>query len=107
MKPEVSLCKCGNPRRLPDQRYCRTCHNQYMRENRSRHNQLNPEARLRANARSYAGVYLRRGKLESQPCKVLLCSEKAEIHHPDYTRPLDVEWLCRKHHLEHHQEAGL
>lgn len=54
------------------------------------------------NARSYAKVYLRRGKLKQEPCKV--CGQKAEKHHPDYSKPLEVEWLCRRHHLALHAE---
>jgi hypothetical protein len=53
-------------------------------------------------ARAYARVYVRRGKLIPQPC--IKCGAKAEIHHPDYRRPLDVIWLCRAHHLELHRE---
>lgn len=30
------------------------------------------------------------------------CGKKAEAHHPDYSRPLDVVWLCKKHHREVH-----
>lgn len=26
-------------------------------------------------------------------------------HHPDYSRPLDVVWLCDKHHKEVHAMA--
>ena len=44
---------------------------------------------------------LLRGKLERQPCWV--CGEKAEAHHPDYDRPLDVVWLCSPHHKEVHK----
>jgi hypothetical protein len=44
---------------------------------------------------------VRDGRLVRQPCEV--CgAEKAEAHHDDYSKPLDVRWLCRKHHLEHH-----
>lgn len=40
------------------------------------------------------------GKIIREPCE--LCGEAAEAHHDDYSRPLDVRWLCRKHHVEHH-----
>lgn len=44
---------------------------------------------------------IRSGKLIRLPCEI--CGyEKSEAHHDDYTKPLDVRWLCRKHHLEHH-----
>lgn len=41
---------------------------------------------------------LARGELVRQPCEV--CGGKAEAHHSDYSRPLDVRWFCRKHHYE-------
>ena len=71
-----------------------------MRKHRPLHSDLPTEARLRANARSYANVYLRRGKLKRQPCQ---CgSPDSEMHHEDYSKPLDVVWLCSScHHLVH------
>jgi hypothetical protein len=52
-------------------------------------------------ARSIAGVYKRRGKIRQQPCKA--CgSPDSQMHHHDYTKPLDVEWLCFKCHRERH-----
>lgn len=44
---------------------------------------------------------IRDGRLTMQPCEA--CGVlPAEAHHDDYSRPLDVRWLCRQHHLEHH-----
>ena len=48
---------------------------------------------------------LRSGKLQKQPCWV--CGEpKSEGHHAHYDLPLDVVWLCRKHHREAHRAAA-
>lgn len=64
---------------------------------------LPEEERRKDNARSYANVYKRRGKIELAPCKK--CgSPDSEMHHPDYGRPLDVEFFCRPCHLEHHRD---
>lgn len=43
------------------------------------------------------------GTLVKLPCWVCGC-EKVEGHHPDYDAPLDVIWLCKKHHMEIHRE---
>lgn len=48
---------------------------------------------------------LRSGKLVRKPCKV--CGErKSQGHHCDYDKPLDVMWLCQKHHSEWHIKNG-
>jgi len=66
---------------------------------------MTDEQRRRDNARSYAGVYKRRGKLTPQPCAT--CGDSAaEMHHEDYDRPLSVVWLCRMCHVEHHATAA-
>ena len=44
---------------------------------------------------------IRSGKIKKGKCKVCGC-EKVEGHHHDYTDPLDVTWLCRKHHKGFH-----
>ena len=45
---------------------------------------------------------LRRGDIKRKPCEV--CGEvKSHGHHPDYNYPLDVIWLCSKHHAEEHR----
>jgi len=48
---------------------------------------------------------IRRGKLKKFPC--LVCgNETSEAHHPDYSRPLDVVWLCTSHHQQVHTDVA-
>jgi hypothetical protein len=51
-------------------------------------------------ARVITKMAMQSGRLKPQPC--MICGAKSEAHHPDYSRPLDVVWLCRKHHMETH-----
>lgn len=92
---------CGSEHWRADQRYCVNCHNAYMRAWRRTH-PLTAEQRFKDNARSMANVYLRRGKILRANC--VLCSEPhAQMHHPDYSRPLDVIWMCRDCHMALHR----
>lgn len=55
----------------------------------------------RHRARNTVLSALKNGLLIKGKCAV--CGDaKAEAHHEDYKKPLDVIWLCRKHHLEAH-----
>lgn len=101
---KTTCSKCGEPleQSRRTQRYCKKCHAESMRLLRPKHSELYPEAKKRANARAYAKVYLRRGKLIKQPC-IVCGDEDSQMHHADYDKPLDVIWYCRKHHLEHHE----
>jgi hypothetical protein len=47
---------------------------------------------------------LRDGHIVKGPCRLAGpdCAGKIQAHHFDYSRPLDVDWLCDHHHrLEH------
>lgn len=51
-------------------------------------------------ARRQVSYALKTGTLKKEPC---ICGEtKVDAHHGDYKRPLDVIWLCKKHHSEVH-----
>lgn len=94
--------KCRNFPRRGDGRWCRQCHNRYMRETRQTYVEFSPEQQRRAIARSHANMAQRRGALVPKPCEV--CgSEHVEKHHDDYARPLVVRWLCRAHHRALHK----
>lgn len=43
---------------------------------------------------------LKSGKIHRHPC--FICGNKAQAHHDDYSKPLEVIWLCTKHHAERH-----
>jgi len=107
---KTTCSRCDGPlgSNLGKQRYCRECHNKWRRDNPAPYKpqiglyqRLTPRTRLQNNARSYANEYLRRGKIQRKPCEQ--CgAPKSEMHHEDYTKPLQVRWLCRKHHMELH-----
>lgn len=51
-------------------------------------------------ARSQIRYALLKGKLKKRSCEIYRCEEsKTEAHHSDYSKPLDVIWLCRQHHM--------
>lgn len=58
----------------------------------------------RRSARTALYRAIETGLLTPQPC--IVCGAKAEAHHPDYSAPLDVVWLCRTHHMQIHKEAA-
>lgn len=104
--------------------WCKACKNEYWsryyRERRERY------AEYRRNAGENPGVFRRRasnakadrerypekyrarnkvhnalraGRLVKQPCR--FCGEtKVQAHHEDYSKPLDVIWVCFKCHIE-------
>lgn len=60
---------------------------------------------VKRKAHVIAGNAIRDGRLEKQPCEV--CGEaQVHAHHDDYAKPLEVRWLCSKHHNEWHNVHG-
>ena len=62
----------------------------------------NPE-KHRANRLAQYAIKL--GYIKRKECE--MCGSKESIaHHPDYTKPLDVIFLCKIHHYEIHLSDG-
>lgn len=100
---------------------CKACARYDVRENRKRkleyyiaydrERSKNPE-RIAAIGRSRephkaaasraVQAAVKAGKIAKLPCEVCGAA-KSEAHHPDYSKPLDVVWLCRKHHADAHR----
>lgn len=63
------------------------------------YNLRNPKKKY---AREQVAYAIKTGKLTSQSCEV--CGyEVTHAHHDDYSKPLDVRWLCDNHHKEWHR----
>jgi hypothetical protein len=63
----------------------------YLRKYRAE----NPE---KYRAHSILNKAVSRGKIHKQPCEICGTTERIEAHHEDYSKPLDVIWLCSMHH---------
>jgi hypothetical protein len=61
----------------------------------------NPE---KAKARNAVSNALRDGKIIRYPCN---CGNiKSQAHHKDYSKLLEIDWLCRKCHLAEHDKTS-
>lgn len=101
------LCKkCGSQfsptpaRRARDGR-CPPCRNrqQYL-QRRER-----PEEAAKMRARKKLRRAVQAGRIVRGACEVC-AAPNAEAHHADYSKPLDVRWLCSAHHEELHRRSG-
>ena len=95
-----TCCRCGKLKEWISLPYCRACEGLYRRQWRKVH-PLTEEQRWKHNVRAIARSRWARGRLRQKPCRH--CGEpRTERHHPYYTRPLHVIWLCRPCHLKLH-----
>lgn len=103
---EPKACsKCG-VMHTRSHRYCLKCANVIERARRKekprRFADMDDAQLQKARARGAAKMAQKRGKLMPQPCEKCGIA-KAEKHHDDYAKPLEVRWLCRTCHLAHHK----
>jgi len=56
-------------------------------------------------ARAKVHRALKTGLLKKLPC--LRCKNiNVQAHHPDYSKPLDIVWLCPHHHNKEHNKLS-
>lgn len=58
---------------------------------------INPD---KYKARNAVNNALRDGRLVKESCQHCGTTDKVEAHHSDYSRPLDIEWVCFRCHRE-------
>lgn len=57
--------------------------------------------KIKVNAAAKLSYHVRVGNVKRGPCSK--CGDQNTIgHHHDYSKPLDVIWLCPRHHAEVH-----
>lgn len=95
---------CDNKDDLLSSGWCKPCHAAYYRERRKYLADApdNEGQKIKRSVRVLTRNYITAGKLIKEPCEVCGTDKDVEAHHDDYNKPLDVRWLCRKHHREHH-----
>lgn len=57
---------------------------------------------LKLKARQVINYLILKKVIFKKPCEVCGKNGRIEAHHPDYSKPLEVKWLCPKHHREIH-----
>lgn len=108
---------CGSKNVYPGKTFCRNCSTlrkkkwlekdgnmKRVYETVKKQNAKFPE---KFKARQILNEALKKGKI-IKPKKCLYCEETyIHGHHPDYTKPLEVIWLCPFHHKKEHKKVGI
>lgn len=90
---------CGAPYRLYAlQKRCPPCQKLYLRERAAE-----PGPKQKRDAQRAVKREIAAGRLVRQPCEKCGATP-AHGHHEDYSKPLEVRWLCQTHHAERHLE---
>lgn len=80
----------------------------YYRSHRAAEAERRRRWRLRHPDAHAAGARVRRairqGQLHPEPCEACGATKRIDAHHEDYSKPLDVQWLCRSCHKRLHAE---
>ena len=63
--------------------------------------------RHKRRAHSAVNYSIRTMAIEKQPCAICGETQNIHAHHADYEKPLNIKWLCAKHHHELHREERL
>lgn len=77
---------------------CKTCIHKENEKAVRKYEKNNPE---KTKARVLCRKAIKDGVMVRKPCMV--CGEtRVDAHHHDYSKPLDVLWLCKVHHNDIH-----
>jgi len=117
LRLRTGKCRCGQEIAPYSKCYCTDCmtikRRDYLKRNpdvkrklwqKAKERSERPDNKFKYHARQMVRNAIRCGMLTKQPC--VKCGKiKVDAHHEDYTKPLDVIWLCRRHHAEIHKSG--
>ncbi len=113
---------CASLKENKDSGYCNSCKREaasarrimlkknnpnFIQEERSRRKEKYSrcaEYRHKVKIQNFTWQAIKFGVLVPQPCEVCSKTENIDAHHTDYSKPLDVRWLCKSCHIKHHRE---
>jgi DNA-directed RNA polymerase beta' subunit len=74
----------------------------YQKKYQANYKNLSEKNLQKYKARYKLYIEIKKGEIKKESC--IVCGDsKSEGHHKDYSKPLHVVWLCRKHHIEEHK----
>jgi hypothetical protein len=79
----------------------RFAHKGYKAEEYRKYCEKNPE---KVKAQQKLNRAVKEGKIKRSPCEICGVQRGIHGHHPDYSKPLKVIWLCPIHHKEKHKQ---
>lgn len=82
--------------------FCRQCNTikmrSYRERNRERINRIVYKSMLNHPLEVKARGISKYLYHDTQVCSIHECDNRGERHHPDYNKPSEIIWLCKKHH---------
>lgn len=105
-RKECHICYVPMEATICKEWLCVECKRNRWRTNREKRiirGTVKPVEEKKLKAWAIVTAAIKSGELVRLPCTI--CGDpKSEWHHPDYSKPLYVIWLCRKHHAQAHRE---
>lgn len=80
-------------------------HLKRLKPKRIRRDKKSKEELIKIHARQLVRTAIQTGKIKKFLCETCNSDRFVQAHHDDYSKPLEIRWLCKKHHNAWHRIA--
>ena|ERR1700689_2792033 len=95
-KKNFRFCtNCNKKLSVPRSHYCKTCNLMATKD-----------YFIKIRLRAITQYFLRNGHIKKSKHCLLCLNKKIEGHHENYNKPLEIMWLCKKHHYAVHVQKN-